>query len=241
MASVGTLLLAASFPAYLLLSSSRSLWRTQFLSGLGASLILGSLISLVALPLSIVTGRLRWLHTAFVLVAASLVVYTGTQRSLERGASHREIWVRHRKALAEVVNAVPRVKAGTIIVLVNVPKAREPFGDNMWFDIALRLAYPGTWVAGFYYHDDGAIGGGHSFQLQDGQWVAGTTGFPSLFEKTAADHMVVVEYGENHGQVLQQMPPMICGPHCDQVNYRPNDQILAGPPSPRAINRYGPL
>src|SRR5262249_13003553 len=43
----GFLLLVASFPAYLLLNSARSLWRTQFLSGIGTAMVLTSLAALI--------------------------------------------------------------------------------------------------------------------------------------------------------------------------------------------------
>ena len=49
---IGLTLLVLSFPAYLLLNSARMLWRTQFLSGMGTGMVMGSMISLAARYLS---------------------------------------------------------------------------------------------------------------------------------------------------------------------------------------------
>jgi hypothetical protein len=59
--------------------------------------------------------------------------------------------------MAQVLEIAPRLKPGTQVILINVPKDNDPFlEDNMWFDMALHLAYPGTRVSGKYVYDDDA-------------------------------------------------------------------------------------
>ena len=55
--AAGFVAVALSFPAYLLLNSARSLWRTQFLSGLGAALVFTALLGLLSLKLQSNTAK----------------------------------------------------------------------------------------------------------------------------------------------------------------------------------------
>ena len=124
--AAGSVLLALSFPVYLLLSSARSLWRTQFLSGIGSGLIWTAVLGLISIALLKKTSR----SGAF-LVLGAMIVYFGTASAIAKGAVHRKIWDRYRATIVEILRVAPSVKPGAVIVLTGVPKNEDPFGHNM--------------------------------------------------------------------------------------------------------------
>jgi hypothetical protein len=149
---VGLFLLVSSFPAYLILESARSLWRTQILSSFGAGLTLAAAIGLCASYASS-----NWLRISVTTVLGTLVIVYGGFSAVKKAAFHEWVWERQRSAMAQVLQIAPRLKPGTRVILTNVPKDNDPFlEDNMWFDMALHLAYPGTRVSGKYFYDDDA-------------------------------------------------------------------------------------
>jgi len=234
---VGLSLLALSFPAYLVLESARSLWRTQFLSGAGAALSLGSVIALTTEHLS-----QKWLRfTAFVLLGA-VVVFFGSLSAVKKGGFHAWVWERHRLAVAQIIRAAPRIKSGAVIVMVNVPKNDDPFGHNMWYETALRLAYPGTLVAGGYFYDDGTPGNGNNLRLHLDKWLAEGISFPLLTQPTGIARTLIISY-ETHGsgRILPEIPDYLCHSRCALQLYRPVAVIEDGSPSPRAVRRYQPF
>ena len=104
----GTLLVAASFPAYVALSDARGLWRTQFLSGIGFGIAAAALLILGA---SLV-GRYRASVIA-VAVAGSFVAYAGGSTAYRAANYHHDVWVRHRDAIAQVLDGrTPRRARG---------------------------------------------------------------------------------------------------------------------------------
>ena len=149
---VGLILLLMSFPAYLILESARSLWRTQILSSFGAGITLAAAIGFCASYAS----RL-WLRISLITALGALVIGYGSFSAVKKAAFHEWVWERQRSAMAQVLEIAPRLQAGTRVILTNVPKDNDPFlEDNMWFDMALRLSYPGTLVSGRYFYDAGA-------------------------------------------------------------------------------------
>jgi hypothetical protein len=212
---VGLLLLVLSFPAYLILESARSLWRTQILSGFGAALVLTAGIGLGAsyAPRS-------WLRLGVVALLGALVVGYGGFSAVKKAAFHEWVWERQRSAMAQVLGVAPRLKAGTLVVLTNVPRDNDPFlQDNMWFDMALRLAYPGTRVAGVYFYDDGAPAIG------------------KLALNGRADVMLVLDYRRpNSLSIARSLPSFL---RVEGI-YSPEARIESGSPSQRAVRRYGP-
>jgi hypothetical protein len=149
---VGLILLVMSFPAYLILESARSLWRTQILSSFGAGITLAAAIGLCASYASSL-----WLRISVVTALGVLVIGYGSFSAVKKAAFHEWVWERQRSAMAQVLEIAPRLKAGTRVILTNVPKDNDPFlEDNLWFDMALHLSYPGTRVSGRYVYDDGA-------------------------------------------------------------------------------------
>src|SRR5579872_728308 len=233
--AAGFLLIAFSFPAYLLLDSSRSLWRTQMLSSLGTALFLSALI--VMLASGVQTRRLR-----FGLLAALTagVVWCGSYSALAKSANHRWLWERHKQAMQEVLDVAPRVKPETLIVLTNVPGGEgDPFGgDNMWFDMALRLAYPGTPVAGAYWHRDGTPASGVRPRVYaTGRWSL--RGNP-LVQQGGPDSILVIEYSDNgHASAAPRLPELLGLSERGSALYNPAARIESGPPAERAVRRYG--
>ena len=209
----GLLLLALSFPAYLILESARSLWRTQILSGFGAALVFASAITLCAS-----FAPKAWLRFGIIALLGGLVVGYGSFSAVKKSAFHLWIWERQRSAVAQILSVAPQLKDGTLVILADVPKDNDPFlGDEMWFDMALRLAYPGTPVAGSYFYQDGS---------------------PALGKVAMgrADTMLVLDYQpKGRLSIAPSLPSFL---RVEGI-YNPEARIETGSPSPRAVRRYG--
>lgn len=216
---VGLLLLVLSFPAYLILESARSLWRTQILSGFGAALTLGAAIGLCAsyVPKS-------WLRFSVIALLGGLIVGFGSFSALKKAAFHQWVWERQRSAMAQVLGVAPRLTPQTLVILTNVPKDDDPFlADDMWFDMALRLAYPGTDVAGVYFYEDGSPAIGDNLKR--------------LAKIGAVANMLVLQYQR---QGVLSIAPSLPGflSVAETGLYNPQARIESGSPSPRAMRRY---
>ena len=127
--------------------------------------------------------------------------------------------------MAQVLDVAPRLKPGTLVILTNIPKDDDPFlGDDMWFDMALRLAYPGTEVAGMRFYEDGA--------------PAINDNLKRLAKNGVVANMMVLQYGRQGALSLARSLP---GLSVDEIRLKnPQALIVSGSPSPRAIRRYGP-
>ncbi len=193
--AVGLILLVLSFPAYLVLADADSLWRTQFLGGIGAAVVLAAIAGLLALAV-----RQRVLQVAVAAVAAGVVSYFGVYASFTMASFHYSNWQRTRTAIAEVVGFAPRLKPDTLVVVTGVPKDSalgllDPFtADNMWFDLSLRLAYPHTPVVGIYFYSDGTPAPGENMVPEGDQWVYNATGYPTLLPRVPVANTVVIQY-----------------------------------------------
>lgn len=231
----GLALLVSSFPVYVMLESARSLWRTQILSGFGAALALGAAIGLCASY-----ARKTWLQVGTIAVLAALVTGYGSYGALKKGAFHRAVWERHRTMMAQVLGVAPRLEPGTLVILTGVPKdkSRDPFlGDNMWFDMALRLAYPGTRVAGVYFFEDGQAAPGANLKITpSGEWsVRG-----GFYQAAGSVSAILVLACNAQGSVLfaQTLPGFLGVDKAEERLYNPRARIENGSPSPRAVRRY---
>ena len=209
----GLLLLALSFPAYLILESARSLWRTQILSGFGAALILAAGIGLAASY-----AQSNWIRISIIALLGGLVVGYGSFSAVKKSAFHLWVWERQRSAMAQVLSVAPRLKDGTLVILTDVPQKNDPFlGDEMWFDMAVRLAYPGTRVAGVYFYEDGSPALGKA--------VTGR-----------ADTMLVLDYQPlGRLSIARSLPSFLRV----EGSYNPEARVESGSPSGRAVLRYG--
>jgi hypothetical protein len=230
---VGLILLALSFPGYLILESARSLWRTQILSGCGAALVLGAAIGLCA-------GSFpgNWLRLGIIALLGALVVAYGSFSAVKKTAFHRWVWERHRSVMAQVLSAAPRLKPGTLVILTNVPRDADPFlGDSRWFDMALRLAYPRTLVGGMYFFEDGTLAfGGDQKIFLDGRWALGAN---RLLTKGGVDVMLVLNYQrQDLLSIAKSLPSFLSVDENSARVYNPEARIESGSPSPRAVRRY---
>jgi hypothetical protein len=232
--AVGLVTLALSFPVYLVLINSRGLWRTQILSGIGSGIVLAAVVGLIScVPLG-KAGRI-----AVVFTAGAAIVYYGSVAAIEKGGVHRWNWEYQRTAMVEILRLAPNVQPGTVIVMTNVPKSPDPFDHTMWFDMALRLAYPGVPVAGAYFFEDGSPGPGNDLVLTGATWRWDGKGFARLFSAAPLDKTLVVEYGASGtGKLLSALPAFICQSTCAGELYHPDHAIDAGAVSPIAARRY---
>jgi len=91
----GFLLLAASFPGFLILNSSRWLWRTQMLAGPSAALVMASSVGLVILGLQQLLNNSRiscFARRATLFFTGAAVGYFGAWASLIDASFHYAIW-----------------------------------------------------------------------------------------------------------------------------------------------------
>ena len=145
----------------------------------------------------------------------------------------------HRTAVERLLQAVPRVQNGTIVVMTNVPRAKDPFyAYHFWFNNALRLAYPGATVAGVYYYDDGTPGPTMNLQLRDGQWTFTGEGVTPSVTSAGVSQTLALRDDPAGVQVLPAIPEVVCPDPCVREPYNPTGRILAGPPAVEARRRY---
>jgi hypothetical protein len=237
--AVGLILLVLSFPAFLLLADARGLWRTQFLAGIGAAVTFAAIAGLMAHS----TQR-RPLQLAVTAAIAGVVSYFGVYASFTTASLEHSLWERTRTAMAEVVGFAPRLKPDTLVVLTGVPKASaDPFRDNMWFDVSLRLAFPHDPVVGIYFYADGTPAPHENMVPQGDEWVFNGTGFPTLLPHVPVANTVVIKYSASDtGHVEAQIPGFLSrrDPRL-AATYNPLSRIKAGLPPLMVRRRYGPI
>ena len=225
------LLLIASFPAYLMLNSARWLWRTQLLAGPFAAVVLAAGVGLGTL----VIGRLapkHWrghLELVTVLAFGAIVSFYGALASERIASFHFDNWERTRATLAGVLRVVPRVAPGSIVVLLDVPRKdpatgnpADPFGDNMWFDAAMKLAYPDANVTGYYFWPTAEVPPGNRFYSE----VRGRD----------IDRLIVLRKMAEDIRLVNALPDEL--PVAAASSYEPSRRVLSGSPAAEARNRY---
>jgi hypothetical protein len=230
---IGLLLIIFSFPAYLLLDSARSLWRTQILSGLGAGVVFAALIVLCGSGF-----QPKFFRFGALTLLAGLLVFYGSFSALKKSAYHRWVWERHRHVMAELLETAPKIQPGTLILLTNVPRDDDPFtGDNSWFDMALRLAYPGTPVAGAYWRTDGTpAASGEPHIEANGIW---SLDGGSLVHQGGPDSIFAVAYAEaGPASVEQRLPEILRPKESASKSYNPTARIAGGAPPERVRRRF---
>jgi hypothetical protein len=237
MLAIGVLLLVFSFPAYLALASSTNMFRTQFLSGIGTAMMWGAVLVIASCFV-----RNKALHAAFILLLSLPFVYTGARRAIEAGGFHRSVWQRHLRAVQEIARVAPQVQPGTIVVMIGVPKSDDPFGDNYWFDMAVRLLYPRIAVSGVYYFDDGARAPGDNLRLQGSRWEWDGMGAGVLVPSAEVSQTIVIQYNAGDGpSILPVIPSYLCTDACVLDSYRPTTRISSYTATREAWARYGPF
>jgi hypothetical protein len=231
--TAGSVFLTLSFPVYLILNTARSLWRTQFLSGIGAALFLTALFGLASHVLHRSTVRV----VAFLALTA-VVIYFGSLTAIQRGADFRRGWELHRSAMLQVLRIAPNVEPNTVLVLTNVPKSADPFGDSLWFDMAVRLAYPYLDVSGVYFFADGTPAPGNTIKLEGDVWKWKGIGRKPELGDGSIENTVIINYEpDGEGYLVTEAPPALCGAGCASSRYHPAT-LIRPRISPLAIQRY---
>jgi hypothetical protein len=232
--ATGSALLLLSFPVYLLLDSARSLWRTQLLSSVACAVVFSAVIGLVAQS----TPFAQRGRALLILMLATPIVFCGSMGALQLGAIHRANWERHRLAIARVLRAAPGLTREAVVVLTNVPKDDDPFGHDMWFDVALRLAYPGVPVAAIYFYADGTKAPGDNLRIEGNRWKWDGTGYPPLLRDASLANTIVVNDDPARGTPLESaIPGYVCSEGCQMDLYRPS-AMISPDMSPRTKRRY---
>jgi hypothetical protein len=109
----------------------------------------------------------------------------------------------------------------------------------MWFDVGLRLAYPGVPVSGVYYYADGTPGTGDDLAIHGASWKRDGNAFYRLVTEAPLDKTVAIQFDPSgRGTLLPSLPPLVCNATCTGSAYRPGAPILPGPPSPIAVHRF---
>ena len=231
--AVGFISVVLSFPVYLLLDSARGLWRTQFLSGIGAGLVLAAVCGLTSQAFVLRTAKI-----GLFLGFGAVIAFFGSTSAIQKCAIHRSVWERHRAAMEKILRVAPSVAPFTLVVVTNVPKDKDPFGHNMWLDLALRLVYPGIPVAGTYFYSDGTPAPGDSWKAEGKSWTWDGTGISPVFTGTGLANTLVVDYQPSgRGKLDAALPAFLCKTRCATELYHP-DAVVTEPISPIARRRY---
>ena len=166
--------------------------RGSFSSGLGSGVVMTAILGLVC---SYLWFAPRAARMAAFLTLGAVIVWVGSLTAIQKGAFERSFWERHRAAMMNILRAAPRVKKDTVIVLVNVPRKDDPFGDALWLDMALRLVSPGHSSGGDLFpttrrHARPAT----ILEADDKGWKWNRTGDEPLVRATTIAHTVIVDY-----------------------------------------------
>jgi len=234
----GIIFLFLSFPAHLLLAAARTPRRTQLLSSIAAAIVLGTTASILAG----VMRRDRWRPVLAILFVVP-IVWIGATRTLERGGALRRDWNINLQGMQQLLRAAPVVRDGTIVVMTNVPRQADPFfAYAFWFNLALRLAYPQTTIAGVYYYDDNTPAPADNLVLRGDRWEYTGEGIAPMITSSPVNQTLVIEFDQSGtAKTLLKIPEFICHDECAGDAYDPHSRIVARPPAPEALRRYGPL
>jgi len=230
--AAGAIVLAASFPAYLASVYARDLWRTQFLSGAGAAIVIAAILAIGAWS---VRRPLLGATVATIVVAA--VTFFATMAAYRASQYQHDGWEPQRRVMSAILDVAPRVKPGTVVVLTGVPKSADPFGHNMWFDFAVRLAYPDVRVAGIFFYDTGEPSVGNNLKVVHGRWAQIPSVSSSLIQDAPLSRTVVVHVDRRgHGRLLAHLPGALA--RASRYQLKPRAAIVGSDPSPIARRRY---
>jgi hypothetical protein len=158
--------LGASFAGFVVLENPTMPWRTLILSSWPTSILFGLILHFVLNSFSqlsvsrklisrrsFFTYRKRFVFFFNVLTLVLSVVLLGVFSARHHGQVHRERWSEFSSTFQRILIRYPSVPDGTVFILQGVSSTSDPFGHNMWFDVGVRLAYPGQVVAGTYFRD----------------------------------------------------------------------------------------
>ena len=239
-ASLSFGLLVASYLVILLLNDNRLLWRTEFLPGFATACLGGT--ALYALLNRVQTTARR---TVLAVGVITLVGVFSVLAGVNSGMLFHEMWERQRAVMSSIIANAPSVADGTLFVIRNIDRQKEPFGHNMWFDLALRLAYPDTTVAGIYFLADKSAAPGADIDIENGEphlLPDGGTLFHSVPDPRIS-HVIVFDYDPTS----EQAEPVLSGPvkvgndEIPAARYDFCAAVVGFEPNPVAMHRYGPI
>jgi hypothetical protein len=234
-------LLVASYLVVLLLSDNRQLWRTEFLGSFAAPCLMAASVYALLSTVRRTSVRVIMSLAAFGVVG-TFATYAGVNSALK----FHLLWERQRVLLASLIASAPRVADGTLFVVQDIDPKRDPFGHNMWLDLALRLAYPETRVAGIYTFVDGHSAPGMNIDIRRGEPHVVREGFPTLFHSTSGakiDHIVAFNFNWSSGEAvpISRGPIKIGAGEIAATRYDFCGAIAGATPDPIAVRRYGPI
>ena len=126
---------------------------------------------------------------------------------------------------------------------MRAPGEHDPFGHNMWFDVALRLASPRTPVAGLHYYSGGTPSPGANLVADDDLVDAGAggNGLPDTDRRGSfLEHGDCPLLGGGPADLfLRRVPDFVDAGIDGRPTYAPLAVIQPGRPSPVALRRYG--
>ena len=234
-------LLVASYLVILLLNGNDLFWRTEFLPGFAAACLGGT--ALYALLNRVQTTAWR---TVLAIGVTTCVGVFSVLAGVNSGMTFHEAWEAHRVAMSSIIANAPNVTEGTLFVIRNVDPQDDPFGHNMWFDLALRLAYPHKLVAGTYFSRDGSPAEGANIDIKNGKPHLLPGGMATLFHSMQdpwIGRIIVFDFDRASGQA----EPVLAGPvrvgndEIPVLDYDFCAAIKGFEPDPIAVRRYGPI
>ena len=240
-AGIGLGLLVASSTVILLLADNRTLWRTEFLPSFPASCLLATVLyALVSV------ARTNGFRLAIAVIALMGVGTFSTFAGVNSALYFHSLWERQRILISSIVSNAPNVRDGTLFIVRNIDRSKDPFGHNMWLDLAVRLAYPGIRVGGIYFLDDNRPAPGMNIDIAHGEPRILSEGFPTLFHaepESAISHVLVFDYDAKSGEAepVGSGPIKIENQELSVPSYSFCTAISGSKPNMVAIRRYGPI
>jgi hypothetical protein len=234
-------LLVASSTVVLLLADNRTLWRTEFLPSFPAACLLAFVLyALLAF------ARNKGFRFATAVIVLMGVGTFSTLAGVNSALYFHALWEKQRVLISSIVSNAPSVPDGTLFIVRNIDRSGDPFGHNMWLDLALRLAYPGIRVGGIYLLDDNRPAPGVNIDIANGKPRVLSEGFPTLFHsvpESPISHVLVFDYDDKTGEAepVGSGPIKIENQELSVSSYSFCTTISGSKPDIVAIRRYGPI
>jgi hypothetical protein len=216
-------------------------WRTHFYAAPAAAVLLA--LAAVWLDARLRAGRV------LAIVVVTLIVGTGLAVGLLSQVQASWGWAMYRRVVTGIVEAAPRLKDDTLVVLVGVPARHsrsacdprprtDPFMDTMWFNSAVQVLYPRSRLVGLYWRQDGSSLGSIRFTFD----ARGATLEKTTIEVEATrfgyDQMIAFRYDHRSGSTLLSRFPADDIPGAvASADYRPEARILPGPPPSETLRK----